>query len=60
MHQEREKLFVVTKNRQIDNADKTLRSAIIKRSQLKNKAMKAKSKNNVIEYKKQGSMKLLN
>ena len=40
--------------------NKTLRSVIMKPSQLKNKAMKSKSKNNVIDNKKQGNKDELN
>ena len=38
--------------------NKTLHSAIMKRSKLKFKAMKSKSKNDVIEHKKQHNLNL--
>ena len=43
----------ILRGNQKSQVNKTLRSAIMKRSQLKNRAMKSNSKNNIIEYKNQ-------
>ena len=47
------KKIKIIRGNQNPYVNETLRSAIMKRSQLKNKAMKSKSKNDTTEYKKQ-------
>ena len=46
------KKMTILRRNQKPHVNKTLRSAIVKRSQFRNKAIKSKSKNDIIEYKK--------
>ena len=53
MHQKKTKILRGNQNPYVNE---TLRSAIMKRSHLKHKAMKSSQKNDTIEYKKQRSI----